>query len=123
MKRNVLFFIWICLALSLQAARAQGTQEWQEGKRPVYCNVMGYNFWGVGKVKVRLDMGDGRFSSLYDEQGKALKFGTMMSVLDYMGVRVLHQRRQELSRDTLPSGEVGIDGRGEAVGSAAAESR
>lgn len=87
MKRNVLFFIWICLALSLQAARAQGTQEWQEGKRPVYCNVMGYNFWGVGKVKVRLDMGDGRFSSLYDEQGKALKFGTMMSVLDYMGVR------------------------------------
>lgn len=87
MKRNVLFFIWICLALSLQAARAQGTQEWLEGKRPVYCNVMGYNFWGVGKVKVRLDMGDGRFSSLYDEQGKALKFGTMMSVLDYMGVR------------------------------------
>ncbi len=66
MKRNVLFFIWICLALSLQAARAQGpkqleqqlagTQEWQEqqlagqreqqllwqeGKRPRFCKVEG----------------------------------------------------------------------------------
>lgn len=87
MKRNILFCLVCCFVISLQSAQAQGTQEWQEGKRPVYCNVMGYNFWGVGKVKVRLDMGDGRFSSLYDEQGKALKFGTMMSVLDYMGVR------------------------------------
>ena len=32
-------------------------------------------------------MGDGKFSSLYDADGKALKFGTMMSVLDYMGAR------------------------------------
>lgn len=87
MKRNILFCLVCCFVISLQSAQAQGTQEWREGKRPVYCNVMGYNFWGVGKVKVRLDMGDGRFSSLFDEQGKALKFGTMMSVLDYMGVR------------------------------------
>lgn len=87
MKRNILFCLVCCFVISLQSAQAQRVQEWQEGKRPVYCNVMGYNFWGVGKVKVRLDMGDGRFSSLYDEQGKALKFGTMMSVLDYMGVR------------------------------------
>lgn len=63
------------------------TSQWQDGRRPVYCNVMGYNFWGVGKVKVKLDMGDGRFSSLYDADGQPLKFGTMMSVLDYMSER------------------------------------
>lgn len=63
------------------------TSQWQDGKRPVYCNVMGYNFWGAGKVKVKLDMGDGRFSTLYDVDGQPLKFGTMMSVLDYMSER------------------------------------
>lgn len=82
MKRSIL--IWLLLSCFVVA---YGQEKWQEGKRPVYCNVMGYNFWGVGKVKVKLDMGDGKFSSLYDSDGKALKFGTMMSVLDYMGVR------------------------------------
>jgi len=58
---------------------------------PVYCNVMGYNFWGVGKVKVQLDMGRftrGKgFESIYEPDGKKKKFHTMMSVLNYMAER------------------------------------
>ncbi len=52
---------------------------------------MGYNFWGFGKVKVQLDMGRKTdikgFDALYGEDGKKLKFNTMMQVLNYMGER------------------------------------
>ncbi len=62
-----------------------------ESKRPVYCNVMGYNFWGFGKVKVQLDMGDYTdqkgYDGIYEPNGKKKKFKTMMEVLNYMGER------------------------------------
>ncbi len=59
---------------------------------PVYCTIMGYNFWGVGKVKVKLDLGatssSRDFESLYDkETGKKIKFNTMMDVINYMSKR------------------------------------
>jgi hypothetical protein len=57
---------------------------------PVYCNVVGYNWFGVGKIKVELDMGrftKGKGESLYEANGKKKKFHTMMSVLNYMGER------------------------------------
>lgn len=84
MKKVLLIFMLSLVYLCINA------QE-QSQKRPVYCNVMGYNFWGFGKVKVQLDMGRKTdikgFDALYGEDGKKLKFNTMMQVLNYMGER------------------------------------
>ena len=57
----------------------------------VYCGFEGYNSWGYGKVKVRLDMGRKQinkegYESIYDGDKKR-KFNTMMEVLDYMSKR------------------------------------
>lgn len=84
MKRIVILFI---LFISFCDCYSQN-----EGhKRPVYCDVMGYNFLGVGKVKVQIDLGrktnSRGFDSLYDEDGKKLKFNTMIAVLNYMSER------------------------------------
>lgn len=84
--KKVLFLFLLCISIT---AAAQNN----EGKRPVYCEIMGYNFWGFGKVKVQLDMGDyayhssRSYDSIYEENGKKKKFNTMMEVLDYMGAR------------------------------------
>jgi hypothetical protein len=61
-------------------------------KYPVYCDVKGYNFWGVGKVKVILDLGSvtegkGSFEGIYDEKDKPMKFNTMIDALNYLGKR------------------------------------
>lgn len=83
-------FIAFMMALMSIGAHAQ-TEVHQSGKRPVYCCVMGYNFWGVGKVKVQLDLGrktnTQSFDSLYEPNGKKMKFNSMMSVLNYMSER------------------------------------
>ena len=65
-----------------------------EGKYEVYCTVRGYNSWGFGKVKVKLDMGrtlvgNADFECIY-ENGKKKKFNSMMEVLDYMSKRGWH---------------------------------
>lgn len=84
------FFVFLMLTLTLQVCAQNQSIE---GKRPVYCDVMGYNFWGFGKVKVQLDMGDYAYHSsrsydaIYEQDGKKKKFNTMMEVLDYMGER------------------------------------
>ena len=83
-------FIIMMMALMSLCAQAQNVLQSMD-KYPVYCNVMGYNFWGVGKVKVQLDLGrkanSKGFDSLYDENGKKMKFNTMVAVLNYMGQR------------------------------------
>lgn len=72
----------LCLNVGAQTAK---------DRYPVYCVVMGYNFWGVGKVKVELDMGKYAntkgFDSIYEEDGKKKRFNTMMAVLNFMGER------------------------------------
>ena len=82
--RKVLFLFLLCISIT---AAAQNN----EGKRPVYCNVMGYTTWGFGKIKVQLDMGDitrtKGFDAIYEANGKKKKFNTMMEVLNYMGER------------------------------------
>ena len=84
--RKVLFLFLLYISIT---AAAQNN----EGKRPVYCEIMGYNFWGFGKVKVQLDMGDyayhssRSYDSIYEENCKKKKFNTMMEVLNYMGAR------------------------------------
>jgi hypothetical protein len=84
MKKLILSFV--LLSLSFVAINAQ-----TDGSHTVYCELMGYNFWGVGKVKVMLDMGNYSnakgYDSLYSPDGKKMKFNTMMGALNYMGER------------------------------------
>lgn len=86
MKKIILFLAIIFMAIG---AKAQSTIQSEAGKYPVYCDLKAYNFWGVGKVKVMLDMGavsngGGSFESLYDEDGKQIKFNTVMAAVNYM---------------------------------------
>ena len=86
MKKIILFLAIIFMAIG---AKAQSTIQSEDGKYPVYCDLKAYNFWGVGKVKVMLDMGavsngGGSFESLYGEDGKQIKFNTVMAAVNYM---------------------------------------
>ena len=80
--KKLLIFILLSLNLSSYAQRS----ETHLGEYPVYCEVMGFNLWGGGKMKVRLDLGNGHLT-LYDTSGKMMKFNTIVSVLNYMGKR------------------------------------
>ena len=78
-------------ALLSITADAQSVVNVEGGKYPVYCEVMGYNTWGFGKVKARLDMGRSQpnkddYEYIYDG-GKKRKFNTMMEIIDYMAKR------------------------------------
>jgi hypothetical protein len=86
MKRFLVMMAIIFMAIG---ARAQSTIQSEDGKYPVYCDLKAYNFWGVGKVKVMLDMGavsngGGSFESLYGVDGKKIKFNTVMEAVNYM---------------------------------------
>ena len=86
MKKIILILAIIFMAIG---AKAQSTIQSEDGKYPVYCDLKAYNFWGVGKVKVILDMGavsngGGSFESLYGEDGKQIKFNTVMAAVNYM---------------------------------------
>ena len=89
MKKIILILAIIFMAIS---AKAQSTIQSEDGKYPVYCDLKAYNFWGVGKVKVMLDMGavsngGGSFESLYGEDGKQIKFNTVMAAVNYIAKR------------------------------------
>lgn len=81
-------FIMMAFMMAVCCAQAQSVNQTGE-KYPVYCSVKGYNFWGVGKVKVQLDLGykTSNFETLLDENGKQIKFNTMMEVINYMAKR------------------------------------
>ena len=86
MKKIILILAIIFMVIG---AKAQSTIQSEDGKYPVYCDLKAYNFWGVGKVKVMLDMGavsngGGSFESLYGEDGKKIKFNTVMAAVNYM---------------------------------------
>ena len=87
MKKAILFLL---VVLFCQGTKAQSVTKPGE-PYSVYCEVVGYNTWGYGKVKVRLDMGRKQpnkegYESIYDG-GKKRKFNTMMEILDYMSKR------------------------------------
>lgn len=86
MKKLLFSMVFFMLALGMNAQSVVPTED---GKYPVYCTVEGYNFLGIGKVKVMLDMGysSGQLNSLHDDKGKQIKFNTMIQVLDYMAKR------------------------------------
>ena len=82
--------IMFILAMMMAVCCAQAQSVNQPGEKyPVYCSLKGYNFWGFGKVKVQLDLGykSNSFESLLDENGKKIKFNTMMEVINYMAKR------------------------------------
>lgn len=81
-------FIMMAFMMAVCCAQAQSVNQPGE-KYPVYCSLKGYNFWGVGKVKVQLDLGykTSNFETLLDENGKQIKFNTMMEVINYMAKR------------------------------------
>ena len=61
-------FILMAFVVAVCCAQAQSVNQPGE-KYPVYCSVKGYNFWGVGKVKVQLDLGykTSNFETLLDQ--------------------------------------------------------
>ena len=72
------------------AVTANAQHELEKGKEyQVYCDIMGYNAMGIGKLKVILDLGDNskNYCSLFDETGKKIKFNSMVEVIDYMSKR------------------------------------
>lgn len=84
--------IYLIVVFALFCAMANAQSATQPGEKyPVYCEVMGFNAWGFGKVKARLDMGRKQpnkedYEYIY-EGNKKRKFNTMMEVLDYMSKR------------------------------------
>ena len=80
--------LMIAIAMASLSVNAQSVSNPGE-KYPVYCAVKGYNFWGVGKVKVMLDFGAKvkNFETLIGDDGKQIKFNTMMEVINYMAKR------------------------------------
>lgn len=85
MKKLMFILVMVVACLS---SKAQSITQPGE-KYPVYCNMKGYNTWGVGKVKVMLDIGfkTTNFESILDENGKQIKFNTMMEAINYMAKR------------------------------------
>jgi hypothetical protein bacD2_22994 len=51
---------------------------------PAYCEVMAYNFWGVGKVYITIDLGAERNGTICDNNQKPVKFNSHIDALNYM---------------------------------------
>ncbi len=83
------FLVSMAIMLMAVSASAQNYTN-EDGTYDVYCDVMGYNFWGAGKIKALIDLGavsaGHKFESIY-ENGQKKKFNTMIEVLDYMARR------------------------------------
>lgn len=88
MKKVMLVSMLLIFFIGL-TANAQSVNTPNE-KYKVYCEIVGYNFWGWGKVKAKIDMGrvpnNKGYEAIYQD-GKKKKFNTMMEVIDYMAKR------------------------------------
>lgn len=72
MKRIVLF--WTLMLLCI-VVRAQHT---------VYCEVMEFNVAGLGSSLISVDFGNKGADELVDENGKKIKFNSIVDALMYM---------------------------------------
>lgn len=81
-------FIIMMMALMSLCAKAQSVNSPGE-KYPVYCTIKGYNTWGIGKVKIMLDLGYKvtNYETLIGDDNKQIKFNTMMEAVNYMAKR------------------------------------
>jgi hypothetical protein len=88
MKKIILMLV---IALITMGAKAQSVVQTEDGKYPVYCTMMAYNAWGIGKIKIQLDLGEvssgHSFEAIWDENGKPMKFNTAMDAVNYMAKR------------------------------------
>lgn len=84
--RKILFLLM--MALMSLGAKAQSVTQPGE-KYPVYCTIKGYNTFGIGKVKVMLDIGYKvtNYETLIGDDNKQIKFNTMMEAVNYMAKR------------------------------------
>lgn len=55
-----------------------------QNKYPVYCEVMAYNFWGVGKVNITIDLGDEQIGAICDTNQKQVKFNSHIDAINHM---------------------------------------
>ena len=72
--KKYLFILMLSLA---SIAYAQKT-------RPAYCEMMAYNFWGVGKVYITIDLGAERNGTICDADQKPVKFNSPIDALNYL---------------------------------------
>ena len=70
-------YLLVLMLLVTSIAYAQKTH-------PAYCEVMAYNFWGVGKVYITIDLGTERNGTICDNNQKPVKFNSHIDALNYM---------------------------------------
>lgn len=80
------------LLMICNGAKAQDVVKDTDGRYPVYCTVMMYNFWGVGKVKCTVDFGNSNtwekaWKRIDDENGDPIKFTSNMAAINYLAKR------------------------------------
>ena len=75
MKKRI--FLFLVALIAIQNLSAQNP-------RPAYCEVMAYNFWGVGKVYITIDLGAERNGTICDADQKPVKFNSHIDALNYM---------------------------------------
>ena len=73
-KRHILLNLILVVSTSIFAQQS----------RPAYCDVMAFNFWGVGKVNITIDLGADRNGTICDDKGKVVKFNSPVDALNYM---------------------------------------
>ena len=92
MKRT---FCLLCILMTVLCSVNAQTVVAPEGKYGVYCKVYGVSYLqGKGSLAAKVDVG--RVESKYDdseyivENGKKVRFNSMMDILDYMAKRGWH---------------------------------
>lgn len=91
MKKLFLFCMLVLMSLDINA-QAPVADAADDGRYPVYCEILCSNFWGVGKVIATVDFGrDGKISKsggvIVDDEGKNRKFTTPIGSVNYMAKR------------------------------------
>lgn len=85
MKKVFLILMMALMSLGVSAQALNGKEY------PVYCDLMGYNSMGIGKLKVLLDFGavtsGKQYESIYGEDGKKMKFNTVIDAVNYLAKR------------------------------------
>ena len=90
MKKIFILVVGILLCTAVYAQENKAAD--QNGPYKVYCEIIGQSHALSNKVDVELDFGQAsKFwtgdRSLYDENGKKIKFNSMLDAANYMGRR------------------------------------
>lgn len=101
MKRTICL---LCVLMTVFCSANAQTIVAPEGKYEVYCTLYGVPYLqGKGSLAAKVDVG--RVESKYDdyeyiiENGKKVRFNSMMSILDYMAKRGWHLHSAYLEQE------------------------